>query len=440
MHSGTGRAERLHDSCVKRQGIKPEAKEVSKTKSDRNVDSVLHDNGEVRVREFETEKNKSKHSSKEFVFITKTESGNCTEKLVSFYSMKFPNPKQLFENEYPDLNLMQPELIKHFVQDIAYPQANSLMDKYITQTIDYMKNAKKARLDEKNKKKVKNNNTKIVENKQKEDEQLVSVNTCTLGNSLYIVVHQWETDNYAYYPFKALADTGSTNSLIHISIVNRYNIPYKPMRLGLSTCGGVDDNSIKGIAHMRIKLRTRKGNYVRYCVNFLVSNKLNGLEAIIGNEILYNTDLVRLTMFENIEIFVPGGLEYIRTIKDKDIEQLESESIYTHTQNETCFDKICKDCDNQNGVYLKFHFCMARLQSAAHPQLCSTAATAGQAVSDETATAAAAAALTVTELIDDLYSSSMAVFQVPLVLFVEFSYPALQVQDVSNESGISTAR
>jgi hypothetical protein len=39
--------------------------------------------------------------------------------------MKFPKPKQLFENEYPDLNLTQPELIKHFVQDIAYPQANS---------------------------------------------------------------------------------------------------------------------------------------------------------------------------------------------------------------------------------------------------------------------------------------------------------------------------
>jgi hypothetical protein len=53
------------------------------------------------------------------------------------------------------------------------------------------------------------------------------------------------------------------------------------MRLGLSTCGGVDDNAIRGIVHMRIKLRTRTGKYVRYCVNFLVSNKLNGLEAII---------------------------------------------------------------------------------------------------------------------------------------------------------------
>jgi hypothetical protein len=28
--------------------------------------------------------------------------------------------------------------------------------------------------------------------------------------------------------------------------------------------------------------------------------------------------------------------------------------IYTHTQHETCFDKICKDCDNQNGIFLRF--------------------------------------------------------------------------------------
>jgi hypothetical protein len=49
----------------------------------------------------------------------KTESGNYSEKIISFYSMKFPKHKQLFENEYPDLNLTQPELIKHFVQDIA---------------------------------------------------------------------------------------------------------------------------------------------------------------------------------------------------------------------------------------------------------------------------------------------------------------------------------
>jgi hypothetical protein len=55
--------------------------------------------------------------------------------LAKFYSMKFPKPKHLTENEYLELNLSQPELIKHFVQDLMYPKENSHMDKYITQTV-----------------------------------------------------------------------------------------------------------------------------------------------------------------------------------------------------------------------------------------------------------------------------------------------------------------
>jgi hypothetical protein len=209
-------------------------------------------------------KNKSKQFAENLAISKKPESGNLQKKIIKFYSMKFPKPKQLFENEYPDLSLTQPELIKHFVQDIAYPQANSIMDKYIKQTIDFMKSAKKARVDEKNKKKIKNNSVKVVPETETQETPVVSVNTCTLGNSLYLLVCQWETDNYAYYPFNTLADTGATNSLIHISVVDKYKIPFEPMILGLSTCGSVDDNAIRGIAHMRIKLRTRTGRYVRY--------------------------------------------------------------------------------------------------------------------------------------------------------------------------------
>jgi hypothetical protein len=122
------------------------------------MNQLVQNNDQVRVREFETEKNRSKQFAGNFAISTKPESGNSQEKIIKFYSMKFLKPKQLFENEYPDLSITQPELIKHFVQDIAYPQANSIMDKYITQTIDFMKSAKKARVDEKNKKKIKNNN------------------------------------------------------------------------------------------------------------------------------------------------------------------------------------------------------------------------------------------------------------------------------------------
>jgi hypothetical protein len=35
-------------------------------------------------------------------------------KIPKVFSMKFPKPKQLVENEYPDLDITQPKLIKHF--------------------------------------------------------------------------------------------------------------------------------------------------------------------------------------------------------------------------------------------------------------------------------------------------------------------------------------
>jgi hypothetical protein len=44
-----GRAKRLTDSCVKNEWIRPKEDEVS-------LNTAIHDNGEVRVREFETEK------------------------------------------------------------------------------------------------------------------------------------------------------------------------------------------------------------------------------------------------------------------------------------------------------------------------------------------------------------------------------------------------
>jgi hypothetical protein len=42
-------------------------------------------------------------------------------KIPKVFSMKFPKPKQLVENEYPDLDITQPKLIKHFVQKNCPP-------------------------------------------------------------------------------------------------------------------------------------------------------------------------------------------------------------------------------------------------------------------------------------------------------------------------------
>jgi len=56
--------------------------------------------------------------------------------------MKFPRPKHLVENIYPDCTLNQPDIFKALIQKVIRPSKNSPMDKYIQSTIDYLKKAK----------------------------------------------------------------------------------------------------------------------------------------------------------------------------------------------------------------------------------------------------------------------------------------------------------
>lgn len=99
----------------------------------KNAESVSLGNSKNRVLPSEESEIKNRESAEQaFPEI----------RVPANYSMKFPKPKQLVENEYPDLDMTQPELIKHFVQNIVFPSENSLMDKYIYQTIVALKNAK----------------------------------------------------------------------------------------------------------------------------------------------------------------------------------------------------------------------------------------------------------------------------------------------------------
>jgi hypothetical protein len=119
--------------------------------------------------------------------------------LAKFYSMKFPKPKNLTENKYPDLEISQPELIKHFVQDIVYPKENSPMCRYIEQTVLYLKETKsnkaKAKAKEKkSKSKSSTNSVKVahteVQVKEKENENetenIISLNVSDLGNEFFL--------------------------------------------------------------------------------------------------------------------------------------------------------------------------------------------------------------------------------------------------------------
>ena len=51
--------------------------------------------------------------------------------LLCTFSMKFSKPRILLENNYPDLDISQPALLKRLVDEIIYPPENSSISDYI---------------------------------------------------------------------------------------------------------------------------------------------------------------------------------------------------------------------------------------------------------------------------------------------------------------------
>jgi hypothetical protein len=85
---------------------------------------------------------------------------------------------------------------------------------------------------------------------------------------------------------QALVDTGAANSLIHTKTANRLGIKYEPCKMTICTATGTDTESVKGIAHTKILMRTTKNKIVTACINFIVTDKLNGMDCIIGADFL----------------------------------------------------------------------------------------------------------------------------------------------------------
>jgi hypothetical protein len=53
--------------------------------------------------------------------------------------MKFPKPRHLLTNDYPDLTEDQPTILKKLVTQVINPEANSQQAEYIDATIKYIK-------------------------------------------------------------------------------------------------------------------------------------------------------------------------------------------------------------------------------------------------------------------------------------------------------------
>ena len=60
--------------------------------------------------------------------------------------MKFPKPRILLKNEYPDLSVNQPELYRKMIKEIVYPELGSVKDRYIDETIAILKKRAKQKV------------------------------------------------------------------------------------------------------------------------------------------------------------------------------------------------------------------------------------------------------------------------------------------------------
>jgi hypothetical protein len=165
--------------------------------------------------------------------------------------MKFPKPRELKINEYPDLALSQPELFKKMISQIVYPKDKTEYGLFVENSIKFMKEAARAK------------------------NKTVKINSVALNRQLYFTrinnVSQYFQNCYDIY---GLVDTGAANLLIQQNIAKKLGLVCTPFKCTLSTATGTDDEAITGITHTEFTLQTKKGVHMKLCTDFIVSNVL----------------------------------------------------------------------------------------------------------------------------------------------------------------------
>jgi hypothetical protein len=248
---------------------------------------------------------------------------------VTTNSMKFPKPQKLIFNEYPDSARSIPSLLKEMVQQVIRPKENSSLAQYLDKTVQFLKDQKRDR-------------------EKKRLQKVIKIMYHELGRKLYYITCS-ALGSYAEVPFKALVDTGAANSLLHISIVNKLGLRYKPIKLTLATATGLDDTAIKGILHLKFALETRAEKVIKCCANFIVTTRLNGLQSIIGAEFLMDSENV--TGISNHSLTLgPDNDSHKVVIWSDD----RTDSVYEPRQKGLILrndyvDMTCKNCGNPQG-------------------------------------------------------------------------------------------
>jgi hypothetical protein len=145
---------------------------------------------------------------------------------------------------------------------------------------------------------------------------------------------------------QALVDTGAANSLIHTKTASRLGIEYEPCKMTICTATGTDTESVKEIAHTKILMRTTKNKIVSSCINFIVTDKLNGMDCIIGADFLMDDKNVTGVSNMNIIYKDERGSHRVKISDEDQLHTLDKVNIYTKKdkREEKESKRTCLEC------------------------------------------------------------------------------------------------
>ena len=100
-----------------------------------------------------------------------------------------------------------------------------------------------------------------------------------MKSDLYFTKICFKNKYGSHEAINALLDTGATNSLMHESVARRLNLDFEPLTMRLCTASGFDDHAIIGKSHVQFILHSKDDKKMLCCTNFIVTKKLNNLQA-----------------------------------------------------------------------------------------------------------------------------------------------------------------
>ena len=159
--------------------------------------------------------------------------------------MKFPKPRILLKNEYPDLSVNQPELYRKMIKEIVYPELGSIKDRYLDETIAILKKRAKQKV------------------------KAAKLNEIFINQELYFIplLIKNALNNNKPEPIQSLIDTGAANSLIQYDVAKALGLKFEPIKLTLKTATGEDSDTVQGSTPESFR-KNNKGKDNRYMREF----------------------------------------------------------------------------------------------------------------------------------------------------------------------------